>query len=291
MLERRARGHDRCVATPHDERFDEFDEKLDGIKSLFVDGERADEFLDYLDLEGEVEQSIAGEMTSLVPLAEPEKFLEAHHRVMRSLEVLKRNGYRPVHPSRTIPLLTPMLVFGIQLVTRFIVERHLRMLIDQVGGLYQRRESWSQPDSETKSLLKQGRKDVDRVKEGYDRDSPLGLPTFLLGGAVLSTAAGALGTAVDAVTNSQVLILLAACLTIGIFLGGAWAILRGAAVGRKRIAITTERPMQELFRVVGNCGEPHRDQARLFAGIALVLMVLVWVVVPLALAAAGAWVF
>ena len=62
---------------------------------------------------------------------------------VKSLEVLKRNGYRPVNPQKKIPILTPLLVVGIQLISRFIVENHLRLLTEQVYNLYSRREAWA----------------------------------------------------------------------------------------------------------------------------------------------------
>lgn len=63
----------------------------------------------------------------------------------------------------------------------------------------------------------------------------------------------------------------------------AWIILRGAAVARRRIRLTTDRPLDALWETIGRCGTPPRDQARTIALIAIILTFIPWVLVPIGL--------
>ena len=66
----------------------------------------------------------------------------------------------------------------------------------------------------------------------------------------------------------------------------AWIILRGAAVARRRIRLTTGPPLEALWQTIGRCGEPPRDQSRVIAMIAIILTFIPWVLIPLGLALA-----
>ena len=65
-----------------------------------------------------------------------------------------------------------------------------------------------------------------------------------------------------------------------LLLGGAWCVLRGAAIARKRIRLTTERPMQALYQTIGAAGNPPGDNALQFALYSLIAMAVAWVLVP-----------
>jgi len=265
---------------------EEFKEKISAFKTLVAGSQDAsDEVFERFDIEGQTEVDIATQMVAPHTIAHPYEFEPANRMAIKSLEVLKRNGYRPVKPSRNWPVITPLFVVGIQLVSRFIVENHLRLLTEQVYNLYARREAWATPRSDNALLLRRARLDMEMIKPGFFKDSPFGLPTFLLGGAVVSSVAGALGATIRTITSSQILIAISSLISLVIILGGAWTILRGTAVARKRIRMTTDQPMSNLYQVLGNCGQPPRDQSKIFAIIALLLMIIAWVIVPLALAA------
>jgi len=270
------------MSVQDDDQIDELGEKLTAFKSLVTGSpDAADAVFDKFDIEGKTETDIATEMVAPLTIAHPGEFEAAHRMAVKSLEVLKRNGYRPVNPQKKIPILTPLLVVGIQLISRFIVENHLRLLTEQVYNLYSRREAWAVPRSDNARMLRQARLDMEMIKPGFFKDSPFGLPTFLLGGAVVSSVAGALGAAARTISESQILIALSTILSLLIILGGAWTVLRGTAVARKRIRLTTDQPMNNLYRVIGNCGQPPKDQSKIFALIAMLLMLLAWVVIPL----------
>lgn len=270
------------MSVQDDEQIDELGEKISAFKSLVTGSpETADAVFDKFDIEGETETDIATEMVAPLTIAHPGEFEAAHRMAVKSLEVLKRNGYRPVNPKRKLPIVTPLMVVGIQLISRFIVENHLRLLTEQVYNLYSRREAWAVPRSDNARMLRQARLDMEMIKPGFFKDSPFGLPTFLLGGAVVSSIAGALGAAARTISESQILIAVTTILSLVIILGGAWTVLRGTAVARKRIRLTTDQPMNNLYRVIGNCGQPPQDQSKIFALIAMLLMLLAWVVIPL----------
>ena len=77
--------------------------------------------------------------------------------------------------------------------------------------------------------------------------------------------------------------LLATALVFGIFGVASWVILRGAAVARTRILLTMDGPLDALWQTVGRAGRAPQDQSRIFALLAIILMVLTWLVIPVGL--------
>ena len=61
----------------------------------------------------------------------------------------------------------------------------------------------------------------------------------------------------------------------------SWVILRGAAIARRRIRLTLDRPLGALWETVGWCGHPPKDTARTFAIVAISLTALGWLLIPL----------
>ena len=61
----------------------------------------------------------------------------------------------------------------------------------------------------------------------------------------------------------------------------SWFVLRGAALASRRIRLSVAQPLAELWRSVGSCGSPPRDQSRRFAIVAITLTLGVWIVLPL----------
>ena len=134
---------------------------------------------------GQAEQDIVKELSKLRPLWRPDRFEEAHRMAMRSLEVLDRNGARNAKLPRLGPL-KPLAEYVVQQMTRWIVKGHQNTLVTRIRKLYERREAnavWGSPEHH---MLRRARIDAARVEPGY-KGNPLGLPTFLLGGAILST--------------------------------------------------------------------------------------------------------
>jgi hypothetical protein len=127
-------------------------------------------------------------------LAHPERFAEAHAIAMRALEVLDRNGARPPSSLR-LGVFTPVARWGAQLVCRYIVRSHQNRVVDAIRNLYARGLAWCPSGSSDRLMLLRARADVERAASAYKK-RPNGLPTFLLGGAVVSTLARVAGGAV-----------------------------------------------------------------------------------------------
>jgi hypothetical protein len=263
---------------------DEFGEKLDAFNALRKsDAEAADRILDQVGASDEIDRRIILELAARRPLGHPDRFEEAHSGAMRALEVLDRNAASGIEAPRLGPL-APVAQYVIQQVVHFLVKSHIRNVVNNLQNLYQRREAAALEDDPSRRLLARARIRTDRVAAGY-RGNPLGFPTFILGGAFLSTIIGSLqGFVLSAVDSAPGQIALVAVL-FGVMVAASWALLRGAAIARRRVRLTTEAPLQALYQTVGRCGNPPRDHARVFALIALILMAVAWLVIPLALGA------
>jgi hypothetical protein len=265
---------------------DDLDEKFRAFQAFRKSDSAATEsILDALGAQDDVDRDIILELSSGRPLGHPERFAEAHALAVRALEVLDRNGARGVRVSGLGPL-SPVAAYLIQQVAQFIVRNYQSSVVDSMTWLYARREANARLDDPARPMLTRARIHMMRLAPGFKRN-PLGIPTFLLGGAVISTllqvvvslASSALGSLLTRAIATVFLGLLIA--------GAAWIILRGAAVARRRIRLTTDPPLQALWETIGRCGGPPRDQSRTIAMIAILLTFIPWVLIPLGLL--GGW--
>jgi hypothetical protein len=85
-----------------------------------------------------------------------------------------------------------------------------------------------------------------------------------------------------------VLLVVVACVFAAFALSGFWCILKAAAIARRRTRITLDQPLHALWQTIGAAGHPPRDHSRQFALYAVILLVLAWIVVPVAIATAYA---
>ncbi|HRC49222.1 MAG TPA: hypothetical protein PLS72_18210, partial [Ilumatobacteraceae bacterium] len=171
--------------------------------------------------------------------------------------------------------------YVVEQMTRWIVKGHQNTMVTRVRKLYERREANSVWGSPEHHMLRRARIDAARVEPGY-KGNPLGLPTFLLGGAVLSSAASGLNRFVAWAFNDTVGVIIFALVFGVVFFGLAWAALYSAGVARRRIRLCTDQPMKALWETIGACGTPPKDGSYDFAVYAIVLLALAWVLVPLA---------
>jgi len=243
------------------------------------DAGATDELLEGLGAASEVERDIILQLSATRPLGHPERFVESHGLALRALEVLDRNGSRGVKAPKQLGPLRPIASFFLQLVTRFLVKQHQRSVIDSIKDLYLQRLAWCRADDPARPLLLRANRDVQRAADTF-KNNPIGVPTFLLGGALVSGLGSLLRAASDAAGGSKTTASVAlGVLTIG--LGAlAWTILRAAAVARRRIRLTVEGPLSALWETIGRAGKPPQDQARQFAVYAIVITALAWIVVP-----------
>ena len=128
--------------------------------------------------------------------------------------------------------------------------------------------------------LVRARLDVERSTPAYKKN-PGGIPTFLLGGAAVSSLAQVARGGVSAAVGSRAGVLVAVAATFVLLAASSWVILQGAAVARRRIRLTMDRPLGALWETVGWCGRPPRDGAKTFAVVAIVITILGWLLLPL----------
>jgi hypothetical protein len=263
---------------------DDFDEKLEAFNVLRKsDVAAADRILDQVGATDDVDRQIILELASKRPLGHADRFPEAHAGAMRALEVLDRNGSGGIRISGLGPV-APIAQYLVQQVVHFLVKSHLRNVVNNLTNLYGRREAAALPGDPQRPMLARALNESERVAAGY-RGNPLGFPTFILGGAFLSTIIGSLqGVVVSAVDSliGQIILIVA---LFAVMVAASWIVLRGAAIARRRIKLTTDQPLDALYQTIGRCGQPPQDQARVFALLALILMAIAWIAVPIALGA------
>jgi hypothetical protein len=256
-------------------------DKLDSLRVLRADtDEEKDALLFQIGGRGLVEREMVTQMSAVRPLQHPQRFEEAHRMMVRGIEVLDRNGARPAEVRRLGPL-TPPARWLVQLVTRWIVRSHLNRLVGRVAGLYERREgnsAWGTPEH---SMLRRSRLDMRRIQAGMSTKA-LGLPTFLLGGAVLTSIASGLQSATRTALDSTAGVIVLGIIIFAVLAALSWVALYSAGVARRRIKLSTDQPMRALWETIGAAGRPPRDESYNFAAYAIILLVLAWIVIPLA---------
>ena len=256
-------------------------DRIDALRVLRADtDEKKGALLEQIAGTGKVEQAIVSELSKIRPLWRPDRFEEAHRMAMRSLEVLDRNGARAAQLPKIGPL-KPVAAYVVGLMTRWVVKGHQNALVGSICRLYERREAnavWGSPEH---VMLRRARIDAARVEPAY-RGNPLGLPTFLLGGAILSSVITGIQSFFRWALEGVVGIVVLTVVLTAVFAGLAWSALYAAGVARRRIRLTTDQPMKALWETVGAAGKPPKDASYSFAIYAIVLLVLLWVLIPLA---------
>ena len=255
-------------------------DRIDALRVLRADTqEEKGRLLEEIGGRGKVEQDIVSELSKTRPLWRADRFEEAHRLAMRSLEVLDRNGARHTTLRRLGPL-RPIAQFMVGLITQWIVKNHQNTLISRIRKLYERREANSEWGTPEHRMLRRARINATQVESGFKAQT-LGLPTFLLGGAFLTSLASGgqslLRSAFDSTTGTVVIGVVLA-VVLGVV---AWASLYGAATARRRIRLSTDQPMRALWETIGAAGNPPRDASFDFALYAIVLTILAWIIIPL----------
>ena len=266
-------------SAPVDHPLDQFYEKLNAFKALRnSDQVAADAFMAALGGRGKVEEEMILQLAAWKPLYRPDRFEGAHHNAMRALEVLYRNGHR----NAKVPSLGPLTFFAkyfVKVFTQLIVRDHVQSVVGSITNLYTRRWTSAPKDTPDAAMLRRAAWHLERVTPGYKGRS-LALPTFLLGGAFLSSISSLLGNLVDSgKKNTTVLIGLLVVVYLVLFALG-WCLLRGAAVARTRIKLALDEPLKILWDTVGAAGNPPQDEAMDFALYAFIILGLSAVVVP-----------
>ena len=269
--------------TPPDDgqQDDEFLDRIDALRVLRASTpEEKGRLLEEIGGPGQVEQEIVSQLSKIRPLWQPRRFAEAHRMAMRSLEVLDRNGARGAPMPKYLAPLKPVVGYVVKLVTRWIVREYQNSLATNIRKLYERREANSVWGSDDHVLLRRARINAVQVEQGL-RSNPVGVPGFLLGGAVLSGLFSVIGKGLSSVIESS-----PGRISLGVVVGAlmlclSWVALYAASIARRRIRLTTDQPIRVLYDVIGAAGDPPRDQSYLFALIAIVLLVLAALAIPI----------
>jgi hypothetical protein len=258
-------------------------DRIDALRVLRADTPEAKgALLEELAGPGKAEQDIINELSKVRPLWKPERFEEAHRMAMRSIEVLDRNGARSAKLPRLGPL-APVAGFVVGQAVQWIVKGHQNTLVTRIRKLYERREANAVWGSDEHRMLRRARINAVQVEQGF-KSNPLGLPTFLLGGALLSSIGSALNAFFQWAIGGVVGVVVLAVVVLSLLGGLSWAALFAAGVARRRIRLSTDQPMRALWETIGAAGKPPSDQSYNFAVYAIVLLVLAAIVVPAAVA-------
>ena len=261
---------------------DDLVDQLDRTRSLLLGRSEVavEEALAAIGGQSEVETRIAAALAATAPLAQPERFAEAHRLTMRALEVLDREGSRDPRVPHLGPL-TPLAEKAVEYVAEYITSAFARSVVETLRRLYTRREAQCPPERPERRLLARARQDAERLAPGFGGGA---LPTLLIGGAAVP-AAGWLSQYVGALDiGSQRVRVVGLVLGFLVFFVLSWVLLQGAAVAHRRSRLIMQRPLAALWETIGHCGQPLRDQSRTFATAAIILTALLWFVLPAAAA-------
>ena len=260
-------------------------DRIDALRVLRASStEEKGRLLEEIGGPGKVEQEIVSQLSKVKPMWQPELFPEAHRMVMRSLEVLDRNGVRGAPMPKLLGPLKPIVGWFVQLVTRLIVRGYQNNLSTTIRKLYERREANSIWGSPAHKMLRRARINAVQVEQGL-KSNPVGVPGFLLGGAALSGVFSLIGKGLSSAIEDGTGRLILGIVVGAVMLSLSWVAIYAASIARRRIRLTTQQPVQALWDTLGAAGDPPRDHSYHFALIALILLALSALAVPLVVSA------
>ena len=275
---------DEMAAAPGREHLllDELSDRLETLKLIRTDDEqRANAILEQFGAKGKVESEMLDQLAARLPLAHPDRFEEAHRTAMRALEIFDRNGAGAPSNLKAGPL-KPVANFVVQFLIRLIVRDYEKSVVNQIRKLYARRWANSEKGSPEFGMLRLARLQMERLAPDFQK-SALGIPTFLLGGAALSGVGSGIQRLLAAAAHNRILVLVVAGAFGALALGGFWCVLQAASIARRRTRIALDQPLHALWETIGAAGHPPHDQSRQFATYAVILLVIGWIVVPVAI--------
>lgn len=263
---------------------DQLSAQLDRTRRLLLGDTdaAAEQALDRIGGQEAVEARIAADLAMPGPLAEPERFLEAHRLTMRALEVLDRDGSR----SPGSPRLGPLSAVGrplVEMVTDYIVKSYGESVVGTLRKLYARREAQCLPDAPERRSLARARVEADRLAPGFK--GGVSATVLLLAGAAIPGLAS-VSQYVGAIDfTNQTVLFTAVGVLFALFLLLSSVLLRGAAVARRRSRLIMAQPLAALWQTIGHAGDPPEDDSKMLATVAIVITGLLWIAGPLAVVA------
>jgi hypothetical protein len=258
---------------------EQYDSPLERLQLLGGDDAAIASFLDEIDVRGPRDREMLRELARGSPLARPERFDSDHRRVLVALESLRRHGHHGARAGLQLgPLRTPIR-YLVELVARYVVVAHCKNVAMHLRNLYWLREMQAESGSKELQLLRPARFDAQALVE-ITKGREIGVPTFVIGGLLIPVGLSVSRLATGTVREWWIA-LLAGAIGVAIGLLISWIVLRGAALASRRIRLSLSQPLAELWRSVGSCGTPPKDQSRRFVIVAITLTVGVWIVLPL----------
>ncbi|HEU0305143.1 MAG TPA: hypothetical protein VFR32_11245 [Gaiellaceae bacterium] len=261
---------------------DEDDDRVNPLERLqLLSGDDAalEAFLDDIDVKSPRAREMMLELARRTTIARPERFFADHQRAVAALESLRRHGFRG---SRAAPRLGPVTAFvrwGIELVARYIVVSYVQTVTTDMRNLYLMREIESPDGSHEMKLLRSARFDAAALVEAV-KTRAVGVPTFVIGGLLLPLIASMYRLATGLTFDDWVTATIVGVGGVLVGVAISWFLLRGTALASGRIRLSVREPLRELWKSVGNCGNPPRDHSRRFAIVGITLTIGVWIVVP-----------
>jgi hypothetical protein len=269
------------VEPTEEELSEAIDNPIERLKLLSENDEGLAAYLDAIEVTSPREREMMREISRTRPLAQPDRFLQAHRNMAEALESLARHGYHgTVAGQRTGPL-RAVIRWGVQLVARYLVVSHIRNLSTRLRNLYVLREAQALPGSDERLKPSRARLDAERMVDALETRE-LALPAFLLGGAAIPLFAS-VGRITGILERTWVAAVIGVVGML-IALAASWVILRGAALASRRIRLATRGPLQALWNSIGWCGNPPKDSTRTFVLISVGLTVGCWIIVPILVA-------
>jgi hypothetical protein len=269
------------VEPTEEDPFEDIDNPIERLKLLSENEEGLAEYLDAIEVTSPREREMMREISRTRPLAQPDRFLQAHRNMAEALESLARHGYHGTVAGRRTGPLRALIRWGVQLVARYLVVSYIRTLSTRLRNLYVLREAQAVPGSDERLQLSRARLDAERMVDALETKE-LALPAFLLGGAAIPLVAS-VGRITGILERTWVAALIGV-LGMLIALAASWVILRGAALASRRIRLATRGPLQALWNAIGWCGNPPKDSTRTFVFISVGLTVGCWIIVPILVA-------
>jgi hypothetical protein len=268
------------MSEPTVERLEEqYDNPLERLQLLGGDDAAIAAFLDEIDVRGPRDRELLHELARTSPLARADRFDSDHRRVLVALESLRRHGHHGARAGSQLgPLRTPIR-YLVELVARYVVVAHCKNVAMHLRNLYWLREMQAESGSEELRLLRPARFDAQALVE-ITKGREIGVPTFVIGGLLIPVGLSIWRLASGTVREWWIA-LLAGTIGVAIGLVISWIVLRGAALASRRIRLSVTQPLDDLWRSVGNCGSPPKDQSRRFTIVAITLTLGVWIVLPL----------
>jgi hypothetical protein len=261
-------------------RYDGVLDRFNALRVLRASGETQGAVLEEVAELGVPEHDIAEQLLATWPLAQPDRFEEAHHSMMRGLEVLERNGGRKAAVTRVGPL-NPLASIIVASVAGGIAAQYRSSLLQRIRRLYATREASSITGSPEHRMLRRARFQATAVIDAFG-GAHGGVPAaaLLVGGGALSAAFAVIRGTLGPLFQSKLATILLLLVLGAIVFALAWAFLYAGGVARRRIRLSTDLSVRALWEAVGACGAPQKDQSYILALLAIVLLLAVWTVVP-----------